>query len=113
MDGIGDYVRERTDGRLTRFVLTSEPPHYLYIRTTGGSNVIMEFARIAPVIIGYGLFAKGMYLLDDEIHELKGDNYVCRYEGTTEIREATDAECKRLVQARDAQKKRKVKQRRS
>ena len=105
MDGIGDYVRERTDGRLTRFVLTSDPPRYLYIRTMGG-YVIMEFARIAPVIIGYGLFARGMYLLGDEIHELKGDNYVCRYEDTTEIREASDAERKRLVQARDAQKKR-------
>ena len=106
MNGVGDYIRERTDGRLNRFVLTIDPPRYLYIRTTGGSNVIMEFARIAPVIIGYGLFAKGMYLLGDEIYELKGDNYVCRYEDTTEIREASDAERKRLVQARDAQKKR-------
>ena len=106
MNGVGDYIRERTDGRLNRFVLTIDPPRYLYIRTTGGSNVIMEFARIAPEMIGYGLYARGMYLLGDEIHELKGDNYVCRYEDTTEIREASDAERKQLVQARDAQKKR-------
>ena len=106
MNGVGDYIRERTDGRLNRFVLTIDPPRYLYIRTTGGSNVIMEFARIAPEMIGYGLYAKGMYLLGDEIHELKGDNYVCRYEDTAEIREPTDTERKLLVHARDDQKKR-------
>ena len=107
MDVIGDYVRERTDGRLTMIALASDPPRYLYVKMNGGSCVIMEFGRIDQVAnVGYGLFAKGMYLLDDEIHELKGDNYVCRYEGTTEIREATDTERKLLVWARDDQKKR-------
>ena len=64
MNGVGDYIRERTDGRLNRFVLTIDPPRYLYIRTTGGSNVIMEFARIAPEMIGYGLFARGYVLVE-------------------------------------------------
>lgn len=107
MDGVGAYIRERTDGRLTRLALASDPPRYLYIKTERGECVIMEFARIAPVVnMGYGLFAKGMYLLGDEIQELEGDNYVCRYEAATEIREASDTERKLLVvQARDVQKK--------
>ena len=108
MDGVGAYIRERTDGRLTRLALASDPPRYLYIKTERGECVIMEFARIAPVVnMGYVIFAKGMYLLGDEIQELEGDNYVCRYEAATEIREATDTERKLLVvQARDVQKKR-------
>ena len=108
MDDVGAYVRERTDGRLTRIALASDPPRYLYIKTKGGSCVIMEFKRIVPVAdIGYALFAKGMFLLDDKIQELKGDNYVCRYEVATEIREASDAERKLLDDhIRDFQKKR-------
>ena len=105
MDNVS-YILERSDGRLTRFVLAIDSPRYLYIKTKGGQYVIMEFGRIAPVgNVGYGLFAKGMYLLGDEIQRLEGVNYVCRYEGTTEIREATDTERKLIVQARDAQKK--------
>ena len=108
MDDVGAYVRERTDGRLARIALASDPPRYLYIKTKGGSCVIMEFKRIVPVAdIGYALFAKGMFLLDDKIQELKGDNYVCRYEVATEIREASDAERKLLDDhIRDFQKKR-------
>jgi hypothetical protein len=108
MDGVGAYIRERTDGRLTRLALASDPPRYLYIKTERGECVIMEFERISPVVnMGYGLFANGMYLLGDEIQELEGDNYVCRYEAATEIREASDTERKLLVvQARDVQKKR-------
>ena len=108
MDGVGAYIRERTDGRLTRLALASDPPRYLYIRTERGDNMTMEFDRIAPVVnMGYGIFAKGMYLLGDKIQELEGNNYVCRYEAATEIREATDTERKLLVvQARDVQKKR-------
>lgn len=107
MDDVGDYVRERTDGRLTRIALASDPPRYLYIKVKSGECVIMEFGHIAPVgNVGYGLSAKGMYLLDDKIQELEGDNYVCRYEVATEIREATDTERKLLVHTRDAQKKR-------
>ena len=105
MDGVGAF-RKRTDGRLTRLALTSDPPRYLYIRAIGGTDIIMEFDHIAPVTVGYGLFGKGMYLFGNVIHELEGDNYVCRYEGSTEIREASDTERKLLVQARDAQKKR-------
>ena len=108
MNGVGDYIRERTDDRLTRIALASDPPRYLYIKTKGGSCVIMEFKRIVPVAdIGYALFAKGMFLLDDKIQELKGDDYVCRYEVATEIREASDAERKLLDDhIRDFQKKR-------
>lgn len=108
MDGVGAYIRERTDGRLTRLALASEHPRYLSIKTERGECVIIEFDRIAPVInMGYGIFAKGMYLLGDEIQELEGDNYVCRYEAATEIREATDTERKLLiVHVRDVQKKR-------
>ena len=108
MDDVGDYVRERTDGRLTKIALASDPPRYLYIRTKHGDYMIMEFERIAPVgNVGYGLFAKGMYLFGDEIQELEGDNCVCRYEAATEIREATDTERKLLlVHVRNVQKKR-------
>lgn len=106
MDSVGVFVK-KTDGRLTRFVLTSDPPRYLYIRVNY-TNIIMEFGRIAPVgNVGYGLFAKGMYLFGDEIQELEGDNCVCRYEAATEIREATDTERKLLlVHVRNVQKKR-------
>lgn len=107
MDDVGVYVRERTDGRLTRIALASDSPRYLYIKTERGECVIMEFGRIAPVgNVGYGLTAKGMYLLDDKIQEFEGENYVCRYETATEIREASDTERNLLIHIRDVQKKR-------
>jgi hypothetical protein len=108
MDKIGCYIRERTDGRLSRLALASDPPRYLYIKTECGGCVIMEFERISPVVnMEYGIFAKGMYLLDDKIQELEEDIHVCRYEDATEIREATDTERKLLVdKAGDVQKKR-------
>ena len=60
MDSVS-CIRERTDGRLTRFGLASDSPRYLYIRIDGGDYMIMEFDHIAPVgNVGYGLFAKGM-----------------------------------------------------